>query len=314
MKLLVLLVSLVVVSASDYELWEEFKVKFSKSHSLTEDKLRFEIFQNNLRKIEEHNAMYEKGEISYFLKVTQFADWTSEEFKSMLGAQLNGKPEISPIGTFKPEANFTRPESIDWRQKGAVLGVKNQGLCGSCWAFSTTGTLEGQLAIHRNQYIPLSEQELVSCVKDNFACNGGWVDVAYKYVQQNGLSSEEQYPYSGIKVSCTNNIANKPLTSIQGYSLVGTNEEAMADAVASVGPISIYVNANDDWQLYGGGVFDHNDCDDDYNHAVMIIGYDSQSWTIKNSWGTSWGEEGYIRLIRGKSQCGVTVFPIYPVL
>ncbi|XP_056644776.1 cathepsin K-like [Diorhabda sublineata] len=200
----------------------------------------------------------------------------------MLGYQLNGKPEIRPIDTFKSEANFTRPESIDWREKGAVFGVKNQGQCGSCWAFSTTGGLEGQLAIHHKQYIPLSEQELVACDKDNYACVCGWIDVSYAYVQQIGLSSEEQYPYLG-----------------QG---------------TSVGPISIYVNANDDWQLYGGGVFDDIDCDDLFFHAVLITGYDSQSWTIKNSWGTGWGEEGYIRLIRGKSQCDVTVFPIYLVL
>ncbi|XP_056644468.1 cathepsin L-like proteinase [Diorhabda sublineata] len=314
MKFLVLLVGIIVVKASDYEQWQDFKVKFSKSHSLTEDKLRFGIFQNNLRKIEVHNALYEKGEVSYFLKVTQFADWTSEEFKSMLGAQLNGKPEISPIGRFKPEANFTRPESIDWRQKGAVLGVKAQGDCGSCWAFSTTGALEGQLAIHRNQYIPLSEQELVSCDKNNHACGGGWIDVPYTYLEQNGLSSEEQYPYTGNEDSCINNIGNKPLTTVQGFISIKKDEESMADAVATVGPISIYVNANNGWQLYGGGVFDDKDCADFFNHAVIITGYDSQSWTIKNSWGTEWGEEGYMRLIRGKNQCGITIFPIYPVL
>ncbi|XP_057666865.1 cathepsin L-like proteinase [Diorhabda carinulata] len=314
MKFLILFISLTVVSASDYELWQEFKVKFSKSHSLTEDKIRFEIFQNNLRKIEEHNAMYDKGEVSYFLKITQFADWTLEEYRSMLGAHLNGKPKVKPIKTFKHEANFNRPESIDWREKGAVLPVKNQRHCGSCWAFSTTGALEGQFAILHNEQISLSEQELISCVEENRGCGGGWVDVSLTYVQQNGLSSEKQYPYLGGFDYCKNNTGNKPINSTQGYALVDNNEEAMADAVASVGPISIYVNADNDWMLYGGGIFDHEDCGDRFNHAVLITGYDSQSWTIKNSWGTSWGEEGYIRLIRGKGQCGVTVFPIYPVL
>ncbi|XP_056644470.1 cathepsin L-like proteinase [Diorhabda sublineata] len=314
MKLLVLLVGFIVVQASDYEQWQDFKVKFSKSHSLTEDKLRFEIFQNNLRRIEKHNAMYEKGEVSYFMKITQFADWTLEEYKSMLGAQLNGEPKFNPIGTFKPEVNFTRPESIDWRQKGAVLAVKTQGQCGSCWAFSTTGALEGQLAIHRNQYIPLSEQELVSCDENNRACKGGWIDVPYTYIKQNGLSSEEQYPYTGNESSCINNITNKPLTTVQGFISIEKDEESMADAVATVGPISIYVNAIANWQLYGGGIFDDKDCVHDFNHAVIITGYDYQSWTIKNSWGTEWGEEGYMRLIRGKSQCGITILPIYPVL
>ncbi|XP_056644279.1 cathepsin L-like proteinase [Diorhabda sublineata] len=315
MRLYILLVNLIVITSAsnDYEQWEQFKIKFSRNFSLTEEEFRFEIFQNNLRKIEEHNVKYEKGEVSYFLKVTDFADWTSEEYRSMLQTQQSMEPKVNPIGTFKSEYDFIRPDSIDWREKGAVLDVKQQGNCGSGWAFSTTGALEAQLAIHRNLRIPLSEQELVSCVAVNYGCSGGWLGATLQYVHSHGLSSSEQYPYTATDGTCREDLTNKTIDTIQGYVILDKDEEAIADAVGSVGPVSVYANANY-WSLYGGGIFDNSDCNNDYNHGVLITGYDQESWTIKNSLGPDWGENGYIRLVRGKDQCGITVYPIYPVL
>ncbi|XP_056633311.1 uncharacterized protein LOC130442924 [Diorhabda sublineata] len=298
---------------SDYQQWAEFKGNFSRQYGLKEEKVRFQIFINNLRKIEEHNAKYDKGEVSYYMRVNKFADWTKEEFSEILKAQISSKPDIEDTDVFEVDSNFVRPESIDWRQVGAVSAVKDQGICGSCWAFSVTGTLEGQLAIQRKSYIALSVQELVDCDTSDMGCDGGDMRPALDFVKNNGLMSEADYPYVGYSGSCKTS-SNKVISKITGYVPVRPTEEALADAVASVGPISVGLNADFDWQFYGGGIFDHFSCDDDLNHGVLAVGYTPEAWIIKNSWGTSWGEEGYIRLVRGKNQCGVSLYCTYPKL
>jgi cathepsin L len=316
MKLFILFAAIIAATCalSDHQQWIEFKGNFSKQYKVHEEQARFQIFQKNLRKIEEHNAKYENGEETYYMKVNDFADWTQEEFSNMLKAQVSSKPEIKGAEIFKADPSFKRPTSIDWREHNAVLAVKNQGTCGSCWSFSVTGTLEGQLALHKNSQIPLSEQEMVDCDTANSGCSGGDMRLALNFVKNNGLVSEASYPYTGIKGSCRSH-TNKVLQTISGFVEVQSNEEALADAVGSIGPISIGLNANTDWQFYGGGIFNHRSCNNiDLNHGVLAVGYDSQAWIIKNSWGPSWGEAGYIRLIRGQDQCGVSAYSTYAKL
>ncbi|XP_072392903.1 cathepsin L-like proteinase [Diabrotica undecimpunctata] len=313
MKLFILAAALIVATnanLSAFEQWTSFKATHNKSYSVVEDKLRFAVFHENLLKIEEHNAKYENGEETYYLAVNQFADWSSAEFKALLNSQMINRPELSFIETFEADPNL-KADSVDWRNK-ADLGVKNQGSCGSCWAFSATGALEGQLAIHKNQHVQLSEQELVDCDTTNSGCKGGLMTNAFAYVRSHGLASEKQYAYTAKDGSCKK-VQNKQVSSISGYVNVAKTESALASALASVGPISIAVDA-DTWQLYGGGIFNNQNCGTTLNHGVLAVGYTKDVFIVKNSWGTSWGEHGYIRISRGHNLCGLNQMNSYPKL
>nr|XP_023025725.1 cathepsin L-like proteinase [Leptinotarsa decemlineata] len=322
MKLFAILASLVVAitAASDQELWVEFKNTHGKSYrSLREEKLRFNIFQEKLREIESHNVKYENGEESYFLAVNQFSDLTKEEFISLLNENIATKPEISftPLQEALNES-LEAPTAINWVHQGAVLGVKNQGQCGSCWAFSTTGSLEGQSIIKHGRRVSLSEQQLVDCSTSNNACQGGSMEYAFNYVANYGLETEASYPYRGVRGSCRAD-SSRSAIRVRGYASVGRNEQALKNAVGTVGPISVAVEASI-WQSYGGGIFNHPECTGYYlNHGVLAVGYGNEDgedyWLIKNSWGTNWGEGGYIRLIRNRNnQCGVASDGSYPLL
>ncbi|XP_056643031.1 procathepsin L-like [Diorhabda sublineata] len=319
MKFIVALIALIVaVNAVTIEeateKWNVFKTTHSKQYHPKEEQLRFTIFQENLRKIEEHNAKYESGEVSYYFAVTGFADLTSEEFKAMLNSQMSTKPKMNNTNRFVVDPEADVPDSIDWREKGAVLPVKNQGNCGACWAFSATGALEGQIAIKNGKQQSLSEQQLVDCSTKNGGCDGGWMDWAFDYVKEHGICSEDSYAYLGVDSGCKTS-CDTVLSTISGYVDVDANEKSLQEAVGTVGPVSIAVSASIEWQLYGGGVFSLFLCNfEQVNHGVLAVGYTDQYWIIKNSWGTSWGEQGYIRLIKGRNECHVSDIASYPVL
>ncbi|CAG9833878.1 unnamed protein product [Diabrotica balteata] len=314
MKLLILAAALIVTTSANlsaFEKWTSFKATHNKSYNVIEDKLRFAVFQENLRKIDEHNAKYENGKETYYLAVNKFADWSSAEFQAMLDSQMANRPKQSFTKKHVVDPNFQAAEEVDWRET-AVLEVKDQGICGACWAFSTTGAIEGQLAIHKNQRVPLSEQELVDCDTVNLGCNGGLMTDAFNYVKNHGLASETQYQYTGRDGRCKN-VQNKQLSTISGYVELDETESALVSAVASVGPVSIAVDA-DTWQFYGGGVFNNRNCGTSLNHGVLAVGYTKEVFIVKNSWGTSWGEQGYIRISRGHNLCGLNLMNSYPKL
>jgi len=209
--------------------------------------------------------------------------------------------------------------SLDWTTKNAVTGVKDQGQCGSCWAFSTTGSTEGAIALKYNHLTSLSEQELVDCAGSygNAGCNGGLMDSAFKYAEANGLCTEAAYPYTGRngacqKASCTAS-AN---TKITGYKDVTHTENALG-AAADIGPVSVAIEADQSgFQLYKSGVF-CGTCGTSLDHGVLVVGYGDEGtspyWKVKNSWGASWGEAGYIRMCRNSDKCGIASEPSYPV-
>ncbi|XP_056637020.1 cathepsin L-like proteinase [Diorhabda sublineata] len=296
-----------------HDLWAEFKVKFNREYELLEDKLRFQIFQKNFRLIEEHNDRYAKGEVSYFLKVTKFADWTEEELSNMFKRQSALKPEINNTGIFKANPNLKIPDSIDWRESNAVLPVRNQGICGACWSFSTTGCLEGQLAINKNQQIALSEQELIDCSENytNTGCSGGDQYVSFEYIRDHGLSSESDYPYIERDGNCQNK--EKVIKTLSQIQRVAQDDNSLAQAIATIGPISVSADASI-WLFYGGGIFDSSLCGTDINHAILAVGYTQDYWIIKNSWGTEWGENGYINVRRGKNMCAIELDNSYALL
>nr|XP_034833780.1 uncharacterized protein LOC117990447 [Maniola hyperantus] len=277
--------------------------------------IRYEIFANNVGKIHELNTQ-ERGTARY--AVTRFSDLTYEEFgQKYLGLKpnLRDSNQIPIRKADIPQVHL--PDSFDWRQHDAVTEVKDQGGCGSCWAFSVTGNIEGQWKMQSGQLVSLSEQELVDCDKLDQGCNGGLPDNAYRAIEQlGGLEAENDYPYEGENDKCS---FNKTLSRVQisGAVNISSNETDMAKWLLQNGPISIGINANA-MQFYVGGVSHpwRMLCNpSNLDHGVLIVGYGVKDyplfhkrlpyWIVKNSWGARWGEQGYYRVYRGDGTCGV---------
>ena len=285
------------------------------THTLTEEAHRYGVFKANLGMIDQLNSL-EQGTATY--GVTKFADLTADEFKEQYLGLSGSLPEDAPVAR---DIEVTDVDSIDWVEKGAVTPVKNQGQCGSCWAFSTTGNIEGVTFMKTGNLVSLSEQELVSCDKgENEGCNGGLQEDAFDYVKSHGITTEKDYPYhsgGGSTGSCKSAKTKNDLTYIKGWTQVSKSkkgESAIKTALPKVGPITIGIDATP-MQDYIGGV-DSPQCNvdcgctsSDLDHAVLMVGYGqkgSQSyWKIKNSWASDWGEDGYYRIEYGKNLCGL---------
>jgi len=281
---------------------------------------RFEIFKENLDKIKEHN----KGGHSWTMGITQFADMTSQEFKDYIECgSLKHKLSKTVHYASAGWGNYTNA-SIDWVAKGAVTPVKNQGSCGSCWAFSTTGAIEGRYFIAKGQLNSLSEQDLVDCSKQNSGCNGGLMDYAFQFVEENGgLCSEDDYPYKAkAHWRCEENGCSKK-DPISKYKDVAASTSALESA-CNDGPVAIAIEADQGaFQLYSKGVLTGR-CGVSLDHGVLLVGYGTDGsndyWKVKNSWGEDWGEDGYVRLCRncnansGKGQCGILMGASYPIV
>ncbi|XP_029929036.1 cathepsin L1-like [Myripristis murdjan] len=215
------------------------------------------------------------------------------------------------------------PDSIDWRQKGCVTSVKMQGSCGSCWAFSAAGALEGQLAKTTGKLVDLSPQNLVDCSGKygNLGCNGGYMSRAFQYVIDNhGIDSDASYPYIGVQQQCRYNPAYRA-ANCSSYNFVAEgSEEALKEAVATIGPISVAIDATRPrFAFFHSGVYDDPSCTQRVNHGVLAVGYGSLNgqdfWLVKNSWGKGFGDQGFIRMVRNKNnQCGIARYATYPIM
>jgi len=303
--------------------FDSFSSSFSKTYSTQYEKdLRLAIFKANYRYVQEHNA----NGLSYTLAVNEFADMTPEEFHaSRLG--LDAPPNLwgGLLGTKLNTSGLAEaPSSVDWTAvRGRVNAPKNQGHCGSCWAFSTVSTLESAWAIAGGPLLSLSEQQFLDCDTVDHACKGGSPAYAYKFMEQTGICSESSYPYDAAKETCHTSSCKVgiPKGAITGYhSVAQDNEMALMQAVAQQ-PTFVAIQANQlPFQLYSSGVMS-GDCGFQLDHGVVAVGYGTdagqQYWKIRNSWGAAWGESGYIRLQRGMGghgQCGILLMAAYPVV
>ena len=305
---------------SEYELqlteFNSYLTSFSKTYSASEHLSRFQTFRENLSYIRVHNSL----NLGWKLGVNQFSDLSLSEFSALLKAiPPVPSPAISSAPATAP-AVLQSPASVDWRNKNAVSSVKNQGHCGSCWAFAAGGAIEGLLAIHGRPLVSLSPQQFVDCsfAFGNAGCEGGWMDFAYEYAMQHQIVTEAEYPYMDRRQACQYQRLSGGV-SITGYQDIMTYRESdLIDAVARQ-PVSIGVDANS-WQHYFSGVIEGN-CGIDLNHGVLLVGYqltqDAGHWIIKNSWGPQWGESGYLKVAMngdGYGLCGILTVPSYPTL
>ncbi|XP_022652943.1 cathepsin L1-like [Varroa destructor] len=303
--------------------WAAFKKVHKKKYNLKEEESRRAIFENNVKRINDHNLHYDLGLISYRLGLNKFADMTNEEFRQHKGLQYNATATVRH-GTPQNLESVKLPAEVDWRTKGYVTAVKNQGQCGSCWAFSATGALEGQHFAKTGKLVSLSEQQLVDCsgMYGNQGCNGGIMDQAFQYVRATGgLDTEESYSYTAKDGECRFN-QNFIGTTLRNYvDVTYQDEKALEKAVATVGPVSVSIDASQaSFSFYTSGIYDEPDCSSEsLDHGVLVVGYGSEDgkdfWIVKNSWGSDWGEQGYIRMSRNKeNQCGIATQASYPVV
>ncbi|KAH1252151.1 Cysteine protease XCP2 [Glycine max] len=301
------------------ELFESWMSRHGKIYQSIEEKLhRFDIFKDNLKHIDERNKVVS----NYWLGLNEFADLSHQEFKNKylgLKVDYSRRRESPEEFTYK---DFELPKSVDWRKKGAVTQVKNQGSCGSCWAFSTVAAVEGINQIVTGNLTSLSEQELIDCDRTyNNGCNGGLMDYAFSFIVENGgLHKEEDYPYIMEEGTCEMTKEETEVVTISGYHDVPqNNEQSLLKALVNQ-PLSVAIEASGrDFQFYSGGVFDGH-CGSDLDHGVAAVGYGTSKGVdyiiVKNSWGSKWGEKGYIRMRRniGKPEgiCGIYKMASYP--
>ncbi|XP_061361542.1 pro-cathepsin H-like isoform X1 [Gastrolobium bilobum] len=296
-----------------------FAHKYGKRYKTVEEmKHRFQIFSDNLKLIRSTN----KKRLTYTLGVNHFADWTWEEFRThRLGAAQNCSATLK--GNHKL-IDAVLPDEKDWRKEGIVGPVKDQGQCGSCWTFSTTGALEAAYAQAFGKNISLSEQQLVDCAGafNNFGCNGGLPSQAFEYIKYNGgLETEEAYPYTEEDGVCKFTAENVAVRVLDSVNITLGAEDELKHAVAFVRPVSVAFEVVKEFRLYKKGVYTSNTCGStpmDVNHAVLAVGYGIEDgvpyWLIKNSWGSNWGDNGYFKMELGKNMCGVATCASYPIV
>merc|ERR1712166_311470 len=309
-----------ITDAGLESLWQGFVSDHSKVYRPHEVERKYQIFKDNVAFIADHNANH-ADKLGYTVGINEFADMTNAEFKRTMTGLNALQNKVQDKIKILPEATAT---SVDWTTKNAVTPIKNQGQCGSCWAFSTTGSVEGINAISTGKLQSFSEQELVSCAGSygNQGCNGGLMDDGFKYIKAKGHVLESKYKYTGKTGKCTSSKTENPAVKVNGYHDVKANSESQLMAAVQQQPVSVAIEADQSgFQFYKSGVFSGK-CGTNLDHGVLAVGYGTDGgkdyWKVKNSWGASWGQKGYIMLARNvkskKGQCGIASQPSYPTM
>jgi len=295
-----------MMTAQDYE-FMKYVTEYGKTYGTkAEFEFRSDLFKKSLAHIEEQNA---SGNNTHTLGLNHMADWTDAEYKKLLGYKSELQTERNPIFL-----DITEPmaDTLNWVDQGAVTPVKNQEQCGSCWAFSSTGGIEGAEFLHgTKQLVSLSEQNLVDCSKENDGCDGGLMDRAFDFVKTHPLMTEAEYPYTAksSKYTKCKYDKSKGVGHVVSYHDVPENEVAQMKKTLENGPVSVAIEADKSvFQLYKGGVITSRACGKSLDHGVLAVGYGTEDneayWLVKNSWGASWGVKGYVK-IGEKDICGI---------
>jgi len=308
-------------SADEDLLWDRFKSSYKKNFFDSHDEsYRKTVFVANLRRINKHNEEQAEGWHTFTMAMNEFGDLTGEEFFAKYTGYRGPQNDFLRSKNVADLSAVVADASVDWTTKGAVTPIKNQGQCGSCWAFSATGAIEGSWFIAKNQLVSLSEQDLMDCSKSegNNSCEGGLMDYAFEYViKAKGICSESEVPYKAVDQSTCKKC--KIVATIANYTDVGHTEADLEKAVTQQ-PVAVAIEADQDsFQFYSNGVLT-GDCGTQLDHGVLAVGYGVDSgtkyWKVKNSWGASWGMSGYVLIERGKSQdggqCGILLAASYP--
>lgn len=287
---------------------------FGLSYATTEEfEFRMALFAEKEELINTHNA----GNHSYFLGHNHMSTWTHKEYKQLLGfkgVKADGKQPVAL-------ETAALPAAVDWRAKGAVNAVKNQGRCGSCWAFSATCAVEGSHAVATGKLLSLSEQQLVDCDKTDYGCGGGWQSHAFKYLELTKQVLESDYPYvAPVKSACHTALAKEGQVHVNAYMNVPPRSVSQLKAAIAKKPTSVTIEADHSvFQQYAGGVFDNTACGTKLDHAVAAVGYGTEGgkdyYIVRNSWSASWGEKGYIKIaaVEGAGICGIQEQSLYPI-
>jgi len=318
----IVLIGLIAIEASDDAMkgmFAKWMKDYKKTYATNELQHRFGIFKENYQRIQTYNEQKMYGTATF--GINQFSDLTPQEFKmTYASCHIKRTSEVTQA-TFEPTSGL--PASVDWRTSGAVTAVKNQGQCGSCWSFGTTGTVEGAHFIKTGSLVGLSEQNLIDCSQseNNDGCEGGRADWAIQYIIQNGgIDTEASYPYKAEDGTCSYNPANRGATATGWNQTAQGDENALQIAVATIGPIAVAISVDDAFANYQSGVFVDSSCPndaDDLDHEVLVVGYGTEGgadyWIVKNSWGGSWGNQGYILMARNhNNMCGIATDAVYP--
>jgi C1A family cysteine protease len=318
-------------------LFSKWMTQHNKKYETKDFFHRYNVFKHNMDFVFAHN----QKNSTYTLAMNPFGDMTSKEFvathngykpreRSFIKSKLAPAPKLS---------HAKNPTSVDWRTHNAVTPIKNQGQCGSCWSFSSTGSVEGAVALAtKTKAVGLSEQQLMDCsqAEGNDGCNGGLMDDAFQYIIMNkahgGLCTEKEYPYESVQGKCRAYsicAGNKGVGAISGFTDVtpSTPTDMPLENAVTIGPVSIAIEADQmSFQFYSNGVYDSADCGTNLDHGVLIVGYGSLDganyWIVKNSWGASWGDAGYIMICKDNCKnlgaqgvngmCGIKMDPSYP--
>jgi len=342
--LIVCIVSAVVaVLPRSEEDYQNLYIKFLKQHNRVyearETLQRFQIFKSNLDYVEAHNERAAKGQHSFLLAINRFGDWTNQEYRQRMLGLRRSRTHSTDIDNYHNthdthnththhSTRTTVPASIDWRTMNAVTPIKDQGQCGSCWAFSATAAMEGAWSQFGKPaaLLSLSEQLCVDCVNggaDTCDMGGEMHDCYLQVIQEGGDESEDDYPYTASSGYPCNFDPSKVVATFSSYQNVTQFDEKALQQASAMGVISIGIDASQmSFQFYYTGVYDEPNCKSGWyelDHGVAIVGYDSLKgkdyWTVKNSWGEDWGMSGYILMSRNKkNQCGVATDATFPII
>ncbi|XP_060702594.1 procathepsin L-like [Hemiscyllium ocellatum] len=313
--------------------WKSWKSHYEKQYTQDEESYRRMVWEDNMRYIRQHNLEHSMGKHTFTVGMNQYGDLTTEEFNELMNGFFQDEADNSTeedddkgdgydedvddleSDEFEESDDVMKHAIIDWRQRGLVTPVKNQGPCGSCWAFSVTGAIEGQWAKICKRLVSLSEQNLLDCDRRNYGCNGGYKIYAFQYVIKNGIQSEKAYPYKQNRCKFRK---DKIAARIKAIKKVRRGEQNLAKVLKNRGPIAVSLNSHPrSFHLYKQGVYSDPKCTQRRGHAVLVVGFGREDgmnyWLVKNSWGTRWGEKGFIKIAKDRGNlCGIANYAVYP--